>query len=48
MSHACVRRFDVMGTVEIILGTKHPLSLSTGRLVFCQLVYLHTGSHCKK
>ena len=28
MLHACVRRFYVMGTVEKILGTKHPLSLS--------------------
>ena len=25
MLHACVRRFDVMGTVQNILGTKHGL-----------------------
>ena len=24
MSHACIRKFDVTGTVEKILGTKHP------------------------
>ena len=26
MLHACVRRFDVMGTVKKFLGTKHPLN----------------------
>ena len=24
MSHACVRRFDVTGTIESFLRTKHP------------------------
>ena len=27
MFHVCVRRFDVMGTVEIFLGTKQNLSV---------------------
>jgi len=25
MLHACVRKFDVMGTVQTFLGTKRPL-----------------------
>ena len=29
MLHACVQRFDVMGTVENFLGTKHPKKFKT-------------------
>ena len=32
MFHACVRIFDVMGTVEIFLGTKHGLSKAKVRI----------------
>ena len=36
MLHACIRRFDVTGTVEIFLGTKHPL-ITKDKLYFCNL-----------
>ena len=35
MSHACVRRFDVTGTIEIFLETKHTLNSQPG--VACDL-----------
>jgi len=41
MLHTCVRKFDVMGIVEIFLGTKHPLGLLVSLSLFSFFCY-----HC--